>query len=569
MKNRYFLILFLTAAFFSGKVFAQPCSPNTPTFNVNLAGNPGGTWISPNTVRVDHCCGVGNPDRCVEFIVLLDSSAQGIIFNIASGAVPPGALYYQVNCGPAIAVGAPLCLNGPGPHRITFCKPGNNENTYSIASIPAPTAPNSLVVNDGCTGTLTAAGFNPATVVWNSVSPGAPGAYNNYLSCTSGCLTTTVTAQPGYPQSVNYQVCGVPLGGCHTQTVCLTSTVVFNPTLFVNINPAIPTICFGQPGTWIKAIGIGGTPPYNYLWNTGASTDSIFVTAGSYSVILGDGSGCPHATTAITVTEFTSAIVSNAGADINICKDNLEAQLNGSVQAASGGVWIGGTGTFLPDANTLNATYVPSAAEVSSGSVTLSLVTTGNGSCPADTDLVVLNIIEFTGNVSIMGTNSSCKNADDGTATVLAAGAAAPFTFIWNTSPAQSTATATGLSPGQYFVEITDANGCITLDSVIITEPDSLTSIADITNVSCFGGADGSITVTAFGGVAPYSFLWNHNNSTLPTVLGLAAGNYSVVITDANGCFINRVYAVSEPAEIVLTIDVLTNVSCYGGANGS
>jgi large repetitive protein len=536
---------------------------------VNLTGNAGGTWISPLVVRADFCCGAMPPDRCVEFIVTLDSNAQGLIFNIASGAVPPGALYYQLNCGPPVPVGAPLCLSGAGPHRITFCKPGNNQNTYSITSIPPPALPNSLVLNDGCSGTISALGFNPATVVWNSISPGAPGAYNNYLSCTSGCLTTNVTTQPGFPQAIVYQVCGIPMGGCSQIPVCLTSTVTFNPTLSVSISPTYPTICFGQPGTWITAIGSGGTPPHNFLWSNGQTGDSIFVPAGTYSVIMGDISGCPPTTAAVTVTQFPSSILSNAGQDIIVCKENINIQLNGSVQAASGGIWMGGAGVFSPSATALNAFYTPTAAEIQSGSVTLSLITTGNGSCPPDTDYVIINIVDFSGNVSVLGTNSTCKNANDASATILAAGPGFPYTYSWNTLPIQTTATISNLSPGQYFVQVTDVNGCTTLDSVVVTEPDSLTNTVDIVNVSCFGGANGSIGVNVFGGSPPYTYLWNHNNSNLATATNLTAGNYSVLITDAKGCLISRTYIVAEPTEIILIINSQVNVSCYGGNNGS
>ena len=102
-------------------VKAQTCDPTVPSFNVNLIGNPNGTWISPPIVRNGNCCGTSNPDRCIQFIVTLDPAAQGILFSVYSGAMPPSALFYQVNCGPPTPVGTPLCLNGTGPHIITFC----------------------------------------------------------------------------------------------------------------------------------------------------------------------------------------------------------------------------------------------------------------------------------------------------------------------------------------------------------------------------------------------------------------------------------------------------------------
>ena len=150
LAGRILLVLFFGLS--SLKANAQ-CAATVPTFIVNLSGAPDSTWISPPTVRVDTCCGVVNPDRCVLFIVTLDSNANGIIMDIPEGggcgARPTGALFYQVNCGPQIPIGTPVCLSGPGPHNITFCKPGNNANCYQITSFPRPSASGDVVSQDG------------------------------------------------------------------------------------------------------------------------------------------------------------------------------------------------------------------------------------------------------------------------------------------------------------------------------------------------------------------------------------------------------------------------------------
>src|SRR4051812_19408500 len=132
MKKIY--IVLLTVLFFIGrqKSSGQICDPSVPLFNVNLTGNPNGTWTSPLVARTGLCCSAGGADGCVEFVVTLDSAASGISFDIISGAVPGGALFYQVNCGTPSALGSPICLTGVGPHYITFCKPGNNNNVYQI-----------------------------------------------------------------------------------------------------------------------------------------------------------------------------------------------------------------------------------------------------------------------------------------------------------------------------------------------------------------------------------------------------------------------------------------------------
>src|SRR5687767_7539662 len=167
----FIAVMLLTAI----SLFAQPCDPSTPTFNVNLTGNPSGAWISPSIQRSGYCCSAAGSDVCIEFMVTLDPLSTGINFQIVSGAVPPGALYYQVGCGPLVPVGQPICLFGVGPHRITFCKPGNNPNSYSITSIPAPflQAQGSSFASPACPGTMNAFGLNPATITWTSIPSNA------------------------------------------------------------------------------------------------------------------------------------------------------------------------------------------------------------------------------------------------------------------------------------------------------------------------------------------------------------------------------------------------------------
>ncbi len=252
-------LIILLLGLLSLEVHSQ-CGPNVPSFTVDLSANPDTTWLSPFVVRDDTCCGATAPDKCVEFVLTLHPSAQGIIFDVCDGASPPGALFYQIGCGPPIAVGNAICLNGPGPHTITFCKPGNNNNVYCITSIPAPSAGPDIAVNDGCQGQIAVAGLHPDSITWTSVFPGATGAYNTYLSCTT-CDTVDVVAQPGYPAYVDYQVCGTPLGGCSTTPqFCDTVRTYFNSTLSATINPLNPAICFGATSTNLTAIGGGGTP---------------------------------------------------------------------------------------------------------------------------------------------------------------------------------------------------------------------------------------------------------------------------------------------------------------------
>ncbi|MEW6470592.1 MAG: PKD domain-containing protein, partial [Bacteroidota bacterium] len=99
---------------------------------------------------------------------------------------------------------------------------------------------------------------------------------------------------------------------------------------------------------------------------------------------------------------------------------------------------------------------------------------------------------------------------------------------------------------------VTDANGCTMSTTVTVTTPNPLTASATGVNVDCFGNLTGSATVTASGGTAPYTYLWNNNGSTA-SISGLAAGSYSVVITDANGCTTTASVTITQPAQLIAT----------------
>jgi hypothetical protein len=506
----------------TGVGFSQVnCTGETPFFTVDLTGDPAGTWVSPAVVRNGSCCGGGADQvNCIELSITLDPGAEGIIFNVASGANPGGALYFQVNCNgiPVPSGSAPICLNGVGPHLISYCKVGNNTNTYSITSVPAPASSGDVVTADGCQDTLSVFGLTPSTITWTSIPQnGQPtGFYNNYLNnlagsqpgtsgvTYSGVETVVVTPQPGYPPTISYQVCGQVVGGCSTSSFCDTVTVSIYPTLFAQINPTNPAICFGSPGVTLTAIPIGGTAPYNYLWtgpsSNGATTSSITASApGIYTLSITDATGCPAATTTVTVTQFVNTIMANAGPDIIVCgSPSPTITLVGTVSGVTTGVWSGGAGTYSPSNTSLNLNYAPTAAEIASGSVTLTLTTTNNGTCPGASDQVTITLSQFTSTLSTVPTNVSCFGGTNGAVDLTVSGGFAPATYSW--SNGATTQDISGLTAGSYSVTVTDVNGCVGSTTQTITQPTLLVAnIASQTNVSCFGSSNGSATIGCLG----------------------------------------------------------------------
>jgi hypothetical protein len=134
---------------------------------------------------------------------------------------------------------------------------------------------------------------------------------------------------------------------------------------------------------------------------------------------------------------------------------------------------------------------------------------------------------------SSIASNVLCNGQASGTATVTTVGGTAPFSYAWSPM-ATNTPILNNLAAGTYTVTVTDVNGCTSQTAVTITEPTPLVATSSATDELL--GADGTASVNATGGTAPYSYSWTPGGASTPTLSGLVAGLYMVTVTDANGC---------------------------------
>ncbi|MBK8846375.1 MAG: SprB repeat-containing protein [Bacteroidetes bacterium] len=156
----------------------------------------------------------------------------------------------------------------------------------------------------------------------------------------------------------------------------------------------------------------------------------------------------------------------------------------------------------------------------------------------------------------------TCKGTATGSASVVSSGGTSPYTYQWSNGVTISNNT--GLMAGTYTATVTDANGCTKTCSYTVTQPSALTATCSGTNVSCNGGTNGSASVTASGGTTPYSYVWS-NGKTTAANNNLAAGTYTVTVTDANGCTKTCSYTVTQPSALTATCSG-TMVTCKGTA---
>lgn len=189
-----------------------------------------------------------------------------------------------------------------------------------------------------------------------------------------------------------------------------------------------------------------------------------------------------------------------------------------------------------------------------------------DSSCPKETTQVVVNIpsaASFT--ITPASTPATCFGSATGTASVSVSGGSSPYSYSWNPS-GQNSSTASGLSAGLYTVTVTDATGCTGTKTVSITQPTAISTTVSSTAASC-GSNNGTATVAASGGVGSYSYLWNPSSAVSATATGLAGGNYSVTVTDANGC--TGAATVSVTLSTGLSASVTSTPASCGGNSGT
>lgn len=338
--------------------------------------------------------------------------------------------------------------------------------------------------------------------------------------------------------------------GCTTTR----SLTIMEPSeLEAAITGSNPVSCLSNNSGQATAMGMGGTGPYDYLWSDGQETaQATGLEAGDYTVEVTDANGCTATTNvAIFAPQLPQAVIA-ATQNASACIGN-----DGSASVAvSGGQ---APYTYLwSDGQTL-----PTATGLSAGSYTV--VATDAAGCTAMAMASITSPPVLESEITNLQ-NAVCNGVNDGAATVSVSGGAAPYTYAWDNG--QMTPTATGLSPGQHAVVVTDANGCTTEETITITASISiLTTVSLQAQNNCFGDADAAVLVIPSNGIGPYDFLWSTGADT-PGISDLPAGTYFVTITDANGCRAVAGAIITEPELLTLTANG-ANGLCGNTNNGS
>lgn len=203
-----------------------------------------------------------------------------------------------------------------------------------------------------------------------------------------------------------------------------------------------------------------------------------------------------------------------------------------------------------------------SVSNLTAGTYTVTM--TDNNSQTTVSSYTVVEPGELDPNLTIASI-ISCHGSSDGEITADVLGGTTPFTYTWSTT--ETTDTISGLSAGTYTVTVEDSNGCDSIASISITQPDSLIGSTSVEHVSCNGLFDGSVMASAIGGTTPYTYAWS-NSATTATVSNLTSASYTVTISDSNACADTITVLVEEP-EVLNAVLVGSDVVCLGENSGS
>lgn len=406
---------------------------------------------------------------------------------------------------------------------------------------------------------ITCFGLNNGTITLNASGGTQPYKYvwtkdgKTYPS-NSGNLTNLA---PGV-----YKVTLTELNNCDILTDSY--TIIEPPLLKVSLVSQVDILCYGYYTGEINVSTIGGrateTLPgvfnYNYSWTGPNGFRSNLqnlknVAAGTYNLTVTDNSGCPDKLQVILLqndeikldyTKTEIACYNYADASITINK------ITGGVPFATGDPYIikwSNLGTGLVQNNLTAGTYI--------------ITITDSLGCPKEFTIVIDNAPVFTIDPDVR--QISCFGERDAHIRLNLVGGKAPVTLVWDDD---STAgiERNNLGPGKYSVTITDSKSCKIKETFNIIEPLLLELKADVTNpLNCLNANTGEINLVVTGGTQPFKYSWS-NGATTEDLSNLTPDNYTVTVTDANGCKKSETWKIIRFKQLTPTIEVQTDFNC-------
>lgn len=463
-----------------------------------------------------------------------------------------------INCNNTSSIITATTTNGNGSYTYQW-NAGSPNNTQSIIVSSGGTY-NVTVSSGGCTAS-TSITINEDTTI-PSVNIDTPD--GSIINCTNNSINVVTTGNGNYfyqwnggstPYSANNTFF---TNNTYTLTVtdanngCTTSSSI---SITIDQNNPIATIITNPNTTLLscstESISITANGADEFTWNNGITTANQIITSpGNYTVTITNSSnGCSDVENIVITQDTTHPIIiftSNTG------NFELNCSISNITISASGGnnyVWNGG---YQPN---------QSSNTFSQAGTYIVTVTNTSNNCKNTASITITTPEPLISNINADST--ALCNGDLAIIEITASGGTPPYQGIGNFN----------IGAGSHSFTITDANNCVSISSITLTQPPKMfVELKQTDIIKCYGEENASLNAIVSGGVMPYYYNWNNSSNTFNSnnnpIANIAAGTYTVTITDNNGCALTKSFVINQPNKFIMNYEY-KDILCNGNNNGS
>ncbi|MFZ1749278.1 MAG: T9SS type A sorting domain-containing protein [Saprospiraceae bacterium] len=466
-----------------------------------------------------------------------DINTKGILSVLASGGA--GGYSYHWSMG---ATSAQVNDVLPGQYTVTVTDANNCKKTATAAiEVNADISISALVLNDNsCVGVgsgsiniSVSGGSSPYDIHWSNGATSA-----NFTNLSVGNYTVTVTDGVGCTHTSAFTI---------DQAVSLSAAT----SLIKNVS------CVGFSDGQATVVVSGGSPPYAFDWNNGATGTGLANTqtnlsSGNYTVTVSDFFDC----------KFMVNFVIKPADSIHI--EAVKVQHVRCFQHSDGLISIAPTSNGTHAYQWSNGSTTSQISGIGPGAYTVTV--TNNIGCTNTKSFTISEPLALKVAIDSLSSNK-CHGDKSGYVQLSATGGVSSYRYMW--SNGETNEQIQGLNAGKYTVSVTDFNGCTNVLSIDITEPDSIAiQIQEIKKPSCAEKADGQLIVSGSQGKPPYTYLWSNGETTIHN-LHILPGKYTVTVTDQDLCTNKASFLLESVPPFEIKLGEVHNIICYGDSTGS